>query len=230
MTKDKKFFILNICLFICDMICLVCYNHIGGVWLKGVTSSWFVMLGVVNLIYAQKKKLEKYSFLIFMELALTSGMIADVLLGIWFITGVLVFALGHVFYLLAFYRIEKFSSDDIKKIIPIAIVSLFIVIGTPYVQVEDGFIKILLLGYAVVISCMLGKTVSNFYKDKSISRILLLVGGILFWFSDVMLAGTLFGNGGKVMVLLCSYTYWPAQNILALSMYYYVKEKMMVKE
>ena len=221
---QKKFYIWNILLLICAIICLVCYDFHGGLWLKGLTSTWFVILGFSNLIYARKMNLKMSRFLVLIELGLCFGMCADVLLGVQFIFGILFFALGHVFYLIAFYSLDKFHKKDVYIILPIAVVSLFVVTGSPYIQIEDPFIKKLLLGYAVIIACMLGKAISNLSLDKSISRKLILLGSAMFWFSDLMLAIDMFGKASRLTWVLCSYTYWPAQNILAFSLFHYVNE------
>ena len=219
-TKNM-FYIGNILLFICAMICLICYDLYGGLRLKGVTSSWFVALGLFNLLYAgMKKKIS--SFLILMELGLSLGMCADVLLGIQFILGILFFASGHICYLLAFCTLEKPCRKDLIITVPLAALSMFIVVGTPFIQIEDLFLKRLLLGYAVIIACMLGKAISNWSSKKCMYRLLILLGSTMFWFSDVMLAVDLFGEGNRLTWRLCSYTYWPAQNILALSLYFFI--------
>ena len=220
----KSFYYGNIFLFICAIICLVCYDIHGGLWLKGMTSFWFVILGLFNLIYAQKMKIKLSRFLILIELGLFFGMCADVLLGVAFIFGILFFTMGHVFYLIAFYALEKFTKKDFYIIFPITLISLFVVTGTPYIQIKDSFIKKLLLGYAVIIACMLGKAISNFTKSKSTSRILLLLGSAMFWFSDVMLAIDMFGQSSRLTWILCSYNYWPAQCLLACSLFCYVNE------
>lgn len=222
--RTKTFYIWNVLLFICAMICLVCYDLYRGLWLKGLTSSWFVLLGLVNFIYARKMKLEQSRSLVLIELGLFFGMCADVLLGVEFILGILFFALGHVFYLISFYSLEKFQRKDVLIIAPIAAVSLFVVIGTPFIRIEDPFMKKLLMGYAVIIACMLGKAISN--VKKSTFRRLILLGSAMFWFSDLMLAINMFGDGGRITWILCSYTYWPAQNILALSLFHFVNENI----
>ena len=221
----KPFYILNISLLICAMACLVCYDIFGGLWLKGVTSTWFAILGFVNLIYARKGNLKMSRFLILIELGLIFGMCADVLLGVQFILGILFFALGHVFYLIAFYALEKFQWRDVCIIFPIAMVSLFVVAATPFIQIDDPFLKKLLLGYAVIIACMLGKAISNLIANKSISRRLILLGSVMFWFSDLMLAIDMFGEASRITWILCSYTYWPAQNILAFSLFHFINEQ-----
>lgn len=216
--------IINIAIFICAIICLICYDIFGGLWLKGFTSSWFVILGLVNLVYARKMQIKQYRFLLLIEVGLLFGMCADVLLAVAFIMGILFFALGHVMYVIAFYALEKFCKRDLLLLIPIVAVSLYVVSGTPYIQIEDPVLKKLLLGYAVIIACMLGKAISNFITKKSISRGLMLLGCAMFWFSDVMLAMDMFGESSRLTWVLCSYNYWPAQCILAFSLFYFINE------
>lgn len=189
--------------------------------MKGVTSFWFVLIGLVNVIYARKRKLENTRILIIIEIGLIFGMCADVLLGIEFIYGVVAFALGHVFYMIAFYSMEKPRRKDLLIIIPIAIISMFIVAGTPYIQVEDALLEKMMLVYAVIIACMLGKATSNFTVKKNTFRCLLFVGSVMFWFSDVMLVMNMFGTPSRLIWMLSTYVYWPAQNVLAYSMFHF---------
>ena len=109
-------------------------------------------------------------------------------------------------------------------ILPIAAASVYIVTGTPYIQIRDPLLKKLLLAYAVIIACMLGKAVSNLTLRRSVSRWLVMLGSIMFWFSDLMLAIDMFGEGNRLTWILCSYMYWPAQNILAFSLFHFVNE------
>ena len=215
---------MNIALLVCAMLFLMYYDSNGGLWLKGLTSLWFVILGGVNLLYARIRKIKLPLFSFFMELGLLCGMLADVLLGIQFFVGLLIFALGHVLYIVSFYTLEKFHLIDLFIMIPISALSIFIIVGTPYIQVDDAFMKNMLLGYAIVISCMLGKAVSNAILGPTTSRVLMLLGSVLFLFSDLMLAIDFFGKTSRLVWALCAYTYWPAQCILALSLFYSVNE------
>ncbi len=54
--NNKKLFIINIIFLICAFSCLICYDILGGLWLKGVTSGWFVMLGFLNVLYVWNHK------------------------------------------------------------------------------------------------------------------------------------------------------------------------------
>jgi uncharacterized membrane protein YhhN len=218
--NNKKLFIINIIFLICAFSCLICYDILGGLWLKGVTSGWFVMLGFLNVLYVWNHKKTRRSFVFLIELGLFFGMCADILLGVHFIFGILFFAAGHVAYLVAFFMLEKFQKKDILITLPFVVVSLYIVAGTSFIQIEDQILEKMLLGYACIIACMLGKAVSNLISEKSKYRWLILVGSIMFWFSDIVLAIDMFGESSRLTWILCSYVYWPAQNIMAHSMFY----------
>ena len=212
--------IVNIILLLCAAACLVCYDIFGGLWLKGVTSSWFVLLGAVNLWAARQLPWKNRRVLILIEAGLFCGMCADVLLGIVFFAGVGVFALGHVFYLVAFYFLERLRLRDLVMSLPAAAVSIFLVGGTPWIHVEDPVMRAILIVYALIISAMLGKAVSNLVSQSDTFRWLLAIGSIMFWFSDLILLMDMFGTSSRLTWILCSYSYWPAQNILAHALYH----------
>lgn len=210
----------NIVLLACAFVCLACYDIVGGLWLKGVTSSWFVVLGGVNLWAVRKAQRNQLRFFILMEAGLFCGMCADVLLGVAFLAGIGVFALGHILYLLAFYSLEKGSLLDLWLILLMSLISVFVVVGTPWITVEDPILKKLLLSYAITISAMVGKAISNLVRKPCLYRCLLTIGSVMFWFSDFMLAIDMFGQASRLTWLLCSYSYWPAQNLLAHSLFH----------
>ena len=220
---NKKYYYANILLAICSISCLVIYDIFGGLWLKGVTSSWFVLLGLTNVIYAYKTKYTNMKFILLMFTGLVFGMLADVLLGIVFILGVLFFALGHVLYLLAYYTIQPFTKNELYFIIPLSCLATFVIIGTPFIVVPDVILKYALIGYGVIISCMLSKAISNYRKEKTLGFLLIVIGSILFYFSDLMLALDMFGTPSRLLWILCSYSYWPAQTLLAHSLYHITK-------
>ena len=71
---------------------------------------------------------------------------------------------------------------------------------------------------------MTGKALSNLQGSRKTSRKVIAIAGVLFLFSDLMLAVDMFGEASRLTWILCSYTYWPAQNLLAHSMYHMIKE------
>ena len=223
-NTNNTVFKLNIALFIGAMACLVFYDYHGGLWLKGVTSLWFCVLGAVNLIHAHRTGSPHFKLAAVMEAALIVGAAADVLLGIEFMVGVVFFALGHVIYMIAFFSMQKPEKKDLFFILPIAAIALFAVTGTPYIQVDDPFMEKMLLAYALIISGMTGKALANWRRNPSAARKIIAVAGVLFLFSDLMLAVDMFGVASRLTWVLCSYTYWPAQNLLAHSIYHLTKE------
>lgn len=224
--KTKRIFpILNLLLMLGMLGTLICYDIFGGLRLKGTTSSWFVLLGLTNLLFARLQRIPRYRFPVLMLLGLLFGMCADVLLGIHFISGILAFALGHVLYLAAFCTLERPRAGDLLLLLPIAAVSVFIVVGTPWIRVRDPFLQKLLIGYAVIIAAMVTKAITNLRRQPSVSRWLLTLGSILFWFSDLVLAVDMFGRATRLTWVLCSYTYWPAQTILAHALFHYSREQ-----
>ena len=226
MTNKRVFHRINIVLFILAIACLIYYDGHRWLWLKGVTSAWFVAIGVFNLIYAFKTRAERMLPMYLITLGLFFGMLADILLGINFILGILSFALGHILYLFAFCLISRPCRNDLIFIMPLSALSLFMVTATPFIQISDPILKPMLLGYAVLIGCMFGKAASNFKNNRSKDRLFMLIGSAMFWFSDLMLAIDMFGTGWYLAGPLCCYTYWPGQNILAYSLYHYVNENI----
>lgn len=216
----------NQLLLVCAALCLVIYDICGGLWLKGVTSAWFVALGAVNLCYERKQTGRFFRSSLVLWLGLLLGMCADVLLGITFYAGVAAFALGHVCYLIAFCLLEKPAWRDLLLTLPIAAVTIFLITGTPFIRIGDPFLRKLLIGYSVIIAGMLGKAAANVMACSTPFRKLILVGAILFWFSDLVLAVDMFGTSSRLTWILCSYTYWPAQNLLAHSLFHHTNEQI----
>lgn len=218
------FHIVNLLLMVGAMAGLVYYDIRGGIVLKGMTSLWFVVIGMVNLLYAHRTGCRHRAYPRWIAAGLLFGMCADVLLGVAFLWGVLFFAVGHILYLLAFYAVRKPHKKDFAFILPMALLSLFLLLGTPFIQINDALMRPILIGYALIISGMLGKAAANRCGAKSLSIRLALLGAAMFWFSDLMLAISLFGENSRLIWILCSYTYWPAQSIMAYSMFHHIKE------
>lgn len=217
---------LNILLLVLAMACLFYYDSRGGLVLKGITSAWFVGLGVLNLVYTYGADRKKLPVTWLVVTGLIFAMAADVLLGIHFILGTALFAAGHLFCCAAYCTLEHFHKKDLIPIGTACLVSLFCALGTPFIQLDDPVMKPILLAYALIISCMLGKAIGNLLQKPSRTRWLLLLGSAMFWFSDLMLAWNIFGNGGHLAGTLCLYTYWPGQYLLAHTLYHFADDHM----
>ncbi len=217
----NKFLILNIILSLLIIVGDVCYIEIGQLWIKGVTSAGFVLLGAVNLTYLILLKSDKIKFAIIMLIGLVFAMLGDIVLNIHFISGAILFAIGHVFYFLAYCNLFAFKWIDLIYGAIIFIPSVLFITLAPIFDFGGVLMEIVCVVYAIIISCMVGKSISNVVKERNPLTIILLVGSIMFFFSDLMLLLNVFGDLGKITDILCLATYYPAQILLAFSLLNY---------
>ena len=217
----KKFLnvynVLNLLLILAVLVGDVFYIVHGTLLIKSITSIFFVLLGALNLFYAFKHKTDNKKFCILMLTGLFFAMLGDVLLEIEFIVGALLFAVGHVFYFVSYCSLVKFEWKDLIYGACIFVpITLFIVLA-PIFDFGGLLMEFVCIFYALIISCMVGKSISNFVKEKSLLHLLLMVGSLLFMFSDFMLLLNVFGNLPRIVGILCLATYYPAECVLAIS-------------
>lgn len=206
---------LNIIFTILILIGDIFYINFDYLVIKGITSAGFVLLGIINLVYLIKNKNNNLNFGILMLIGLIFAMCGDIFLNINFISGAVLFAIGHIFYFASYCSIIKFKILDLIVGIIIFIPACIFIIFAPIFEFDGNIIKWVCVIYALIISCMTGKSICNFIKQKNILNMLLMIGSILFCFSDLMLLLDVFANLNSVVGILCLATYYPAQIILA---------------
>ena len=221
--KKKLFLMLNILLLAALIACIYIYMEITGrLFMKGVTASCFVALGLVNLVYTVLAKPCKPAFPIVLALGLCFAMAGDLLLGWNFIVGAGLFALGHILYAAAMYTRQRFARlDAVISLIMLAI-AMAVLTFTPGMTFSDPMMRIVCYLYAVLISCMAGKAISGFLRARTLTNALIALGSALFFFSDVMLVLSWFAGAGRWADVCCLCTYFPGQGILAHSVYHHV--------
>ncbi len=213
--KEKKIsYILNIIFIILIMVGDICYITFGGTWLKGLTSALFVLLGTINLYFAILFK-GNIKFCSWLLAGLFFAMLGDILLNIHFITGAIFFAVGHIFFFVSYCFLQKFKWQNLIYGLAIFIPSLLIITLVPIFDFNGILMEIICIVYALIISLMVGKSISNFVNKKSVLNILILIGSGLFFFSDLMLLLNVFGGLPKIIDILCLLTYYPAEILLA---------------
>ena len=197
----------------------IVYMILSGLWLKGVTSFIFVIIGVVNLLLAQKEGSGKSNFKYLVCIGLFICFVADIILNIWFMIGAIIFAVGHIFYFVAYLTLCKFSWKDIVCGLCVAVPSVLVLVLYPFDY--QGMFPVIVI-YAMIISFMVGKAISLalFSEISKVSKTLILTGSILFFLSDLALLFCMFGNGGVVADNICLLTYYPGQGLLACSVYF----------
>lgn len=232
MKKLKSIEIFNIIFLIFVIISDFCYMKINTseYITKTIASVIFVAGGAVNLFYALKHKSQfdfKPNFKYWLMAGLFSAMLGDILLIDFFVAGVIFFALGHVLYFIAFCTITRINWLDIIVGCIIFILSACVILF--YKHFEFAGLKFVILIYALIISMMVGKTISNLIRDPSAKNTLLVLGSVLFFLSDLMLLFRRFGGAPILVSDLCLIFYYPAEFLLAYSIYY-VSKNNLVKE
>ena len=77
----------------------------------------------------------------------------------------------------------------------------------------------------VIISFMLGKAISNSLRQTNMTNLIIVIGSLLFFISDFMLMLKSFADL-PVAGYLCLGTYYPAQFLLAFSLFVYPSTSM----
>ncbi len=221
----KPQLLLNILLITLVLVGDVFYILKGTLLIKSITSGAFVLLGIVNLIFALKEKNLNRKFCFLLLTGLFFAMLGDIVLELHFIMGALLFAVGHIFFFMAYCCLIPFRGKDlIAGACVFTPVTLFIVLA-PIFEFGGILMQAVCIFYALIISCMLGKSITNFIKEKSLLNLILLLGSALFTFSDFMLLLNVFASLPRIVGILCLAIYYPAEILLAISLGFSNKTK-----
>ncbi len=193
----------------------ICYTEIdtSAYITKTIASVLFVLCGAFNLFCLYKNyKYDGWWKGIIMLVGLIFAMAGDIFLIDHFIFGAMLFAVGHVFFLIYFCLMQKFHLIDFILTISIIAMALLVILLYPYFEF-NGMLPVI-LAYAVIISCMLAKGIGNYISQRNTANLITMLGAILFFFSDLMLL--FFEFGGKIIIFdyLCLYTYYPGEFLL----------------
>lgn len=186
--------------------------------LKCVCSGGFALLGIINLLYAIFAQTGNLPFQGLMALGLVLAMAGDVAIGYDFIIGAAVFALGHICFVIAYcFEKKPHLRDLLFSGILFGAGGAFLLFS-PLLSFDVPVYKIVCLVYALIISTMLGKALSNCITLKSPSSCLIALASALFFFSDLMLVFDWFIGLWDWTDNACMGSYYPALCFLALSM------------
>lgn len=202
------------------------YILYGKLWIKGTTSSLFFLLGLYFFAFCVLKK-KRIRFALFMVIALFLTMIADIVLNIHFISGAILFAVGHILYMISYMMLHKWHWRDLLISGILMIPSVLWLTLSSMFDYGGVLMEIVVVAYAIIISFMVGKAISNWMdgllkeKNSKPLELVIMIGSLLFFFSDCMLLLNVFADFPRVVDILCLATYYPAQILLATSIYIY---------
>lgn len=224
--KTKQLAIINIAITLAVFIGNYYYQSLGfNYTLKIMCSSGFALMGMINMIYAYKKVADK-KVLQFLTLGLIFAFLGDVAINPNFILGVIFFALGHVFFVVAYLAYRKLGKLDVMFSAGLGIFSVGFILLFPYIVFSVPVLKYVVLLYAVIISVMVGKSVGNVLCEKNAFTAMIAVGSLLFFISDMMLLLAWFSTiEGRWTSNVCMAAYYPGLCLLAGSMVVYLNEK-----
>lgn len=220
----KKFYIINFLLTLAVFVGNYFYLTEGGLMLKALCSSGFASLGLLNLLYALLNKKKNLMFANMMSIGLILAMIGDIVLWFNFIIGAAFFAAGHICYLIAQCFLVKIKWQDyLVSGIIFAGAGTFILV-CPLLIFWQPIIKWVCFIYALIISIMMGKAICNFIRKPNALTAILAFGSMLFFLSDLMLVFDLFIGIWDWTGNLCMATYYPAQCLLAYTIFQNAKK------
>ena len=207
----------------------ICYILLGTPYIyKTISSVLFVITGIINMIFVWKMEQRNRIFKFIMLTGLVFACLGDIVLIDYFLYGAILFAIGHVFFFASYCLLEKICWRDLFISIVIFGISL-IVILVPQIFDFGSMLPIVIV-YALIISFMLGKSISNvFKKENQGGNFLVMLGSLLFFLSDLMLLFNVFADVSRAFDIACLLLYYPAEIILATSIYYSnikIEEKM----
>ena len=193
--------------------------------LKCICSGSFALLGIINLVYSLVRKKQGKRFYFTMASGLILAFLGDVFIAYDFIIGAATFALGHIFFVVAYCLLERFNKLDLVLSSVLSIGSIAFLLFFPMLKFEEPVFRIVCIVYALIISFMLGKAVGNFIKNKSFFTGTVAFASALFFFSDLMLVLDWFIGKWSWTDHACMGTYYPALCFLALSMLLKINDK-----
>ncbi|MGI6072881.1 MAG: lysoplasmalogenase family protein [Lachnospiraceae bacterium] len=210
---------LNYILGAVTILCVICYKIVGPIWIKGLASAFFLLTGLINLVFALKSDVENKAFSIIIFTGLFFCFVADIVLELVFIAGAAIFAAGHICFFVAYCKWMKLLLRDIFISLGIFVIAVCILVFVPFFDYGSGTMMAVAVIYSLFLSFLLGKAISNYRSERSGVNLILLIGSALFFFSDTMLLIDTFTAAPKLFLYLCDFIYYPSALFLAHSIY-----------
>jgi hypothetical protein len=208
----------NILLTCAVFLLAVLYLLTGSILAKAGASICFAAIGLINFFITKDRLGEYRAFSVFLLCGLFLAMAGDIVINFIFIAGAAVFAAGHIFFLTAQLRLCPPDRRSIKRDIICAaglfLVNLSIIMFAPMRFREPATIAVCVV-YALIISAMTGKAVSNCIGTKTRFSGYMLLGTGLFMISDILLVLYAFTGKIEAMHYVSLTVYYIAEVILA---------------
>ncbi|MBE6774837.1 MAG: lysoplasmalogenase [Ruminococcaceae bacterium] len=203
-------------------------RSIGGVFIKNITSLFFLFTTATAIYYNQD--FWKYGILIL--IGGVFGMLGDIYLDQKWVypehndnylnAGFVSFGIGHFFYIAAIFLHMGFGLKDfLVPVIVGIVVAAFTLITEKPTKCHFGKFKAIVTVYCLVIGMMTGSTLWGMIQSGfSAQYIVLQVAAILFLLSDIILSSIYFGTKNTPVNFVINHTtYYFAQFLIAFSVF-----------
>lgn len=228
--------LLSLCIIVSCIFTIISFNkNLANLYFKTTASMLFTILGLFCLFHIVSKHYDKLSdnvliggFLIILALILC--LIGDIILGMPRISelkrdrmpvivgGATWFALGHLTYCIALILLFGISPWVIAFIIPM---SLFYTFGNKlFGKLNYKKLTVGVFAYSLIESLSFALCVTALIFNFTIPALLLTIGFTLFYASDMVLMHNYFGEKKRIISILCHSFYYPAQILIAISLYF----------
>lgn len=207
------------------------YQDMGMAYpIKLICSGAFMLMGIVNLIYAIKCKCKNLKLMVVMAIGLIFAFLGDFAINQEFVSGVVFFALGHIFFVVTYLMYRKITKIDVAISVVWGILAVGFILFCPYFAFDPPVFQYICAAYALIISVMVGKSLGNAIVEKSFYTIVIGIASVLFFFSDVALVLAWFSVlEGRWLSNLCMALYYPALVMLGWSMIIYINNCVIKK-
>ena len=194
--------------------------------IKLVCSGGFMLMGIINFVHAVKEKFKNIKLMAIMALGMIFAFGGDFAINQEFVSGVIFFALGHVFFVIVYLMYRKLEKIDIIISVVWGIMAVGFVLFCPYFRFDPPAFQYICAAYAAIISVMVGKSLGNAIAERSFYTILIATASVFFFFSDVALVLAWFSVlEGRWLSYLCMGLYYPALVMLGWSMLVAIKRR-----
>ena len=194
--------------------------------LKIIGSGCFVAQALVNFIYAMATGVSNKKFFFMMMIGMIFAMAGDIAINLNFVAGAGLFAVGHIWLVIAFCFLQRLKALEF-----IISVATFLAVGAfllffPLLQFNPEAMRWVCIGYAAIISFMLGNAWANFIRERTVMHFIFAIGSLSFCVSDFMLMLNSFVGLWDWTRHACMATYYPALSLFALGMFWKIFEEL----
>lgn len=200
--------------------------------IKSVTSLFFIAVAAVGLY-----KHENNSLCLFVLLGLLVGLLGDIWLDFKYVykddsvpytyAGFIMFLIGHIFYISGMFRNYYIGDNPLYIIIPLVfgvIMGILTVLLEKPMKLHYGKMKWIsaLYGVALFSTTAVALSLCILHGFQVVTLNMMLIGGVFFAISDLILSGTYFGEGKErpVDIISNGITYYAAQFLIAFAIFF----------